>query len=56
MVTTKLLVVPSFPHDSCHSLFLEAIEVDATSFLGFTFIVELYVWSCKGDVSGADGL
>jgi hypothetical protein len=56
MVTTKLLVMASLPHDNCHSLFLEAIEVDATSLLSFTFIAELYVWSSKGDASGEDGL
>jgi hypothetical protein len=56
MVMTKLLVVASLPHESYHFLFLEPVEVYATSLLGFTFVVELYVWSPKGVVGGEDGL
>jgi hypothetical protein len=52
MVTTKLLVVASLSHDNGHSLFLEAVEVDTMSFLGFTFFIQLYAWSSKGDVGG----
>jgi hypothetical protein len=52
VVPTELLVVASLPHDGCHSFFLEAVKVDAISFLEFTFFVELYAWSSKGDVGG----
>jgi hypothetical protein len=51
MVSTKLLVVVSLPHDDCYSLLLEVAEVDATGFPGFSFI-EMYTWSSKGDVGG----
>jgi hypothetical protein len=40
----------SLPHDSGESLFFEAIEVDATYLLGFSFFVELNSWSSKGDI------
>jgi hypothetical protein len=56
MVVTELLVMVSLPHDSCHPLFLEAVEVDATSLLIFTFIVELYARCSKGDIGRKDGL
>jgi hypothetical protein len=52
VVPTELLVVASLPHDGYHSLFLEVVKDDMTSFLGFTFFVELYAWSSKGDVGG----
>jgi hypothetical protein len=31
-------------------LFFEAVEVDATSLLGFSFLVELNPWSSESDV------
>jgi hypothetical protein len=52
MVPTKLLVVMSFSHNSGHSLLFEAVEVDTTSLLGFSLLVELKAWSSKGDVGG----
>jgi hypothetical protein len=39
----ELLVVVSLPLDGCHSLSFEAIEVDMTDLLSFSFVVELYV-------------
>jgi hypothetical protein len=41
----------SLSHDSGESLFLEAVEVDATCLLGFSFFVELNPWSSESDVS-----
>jgi hypothetical protein len=52
MVPTELLVVTSLPHESSHSLLLEAIKVDTTSLLGFSLLVELYAWSSESDVGG----
>jgi hypothetical protein len=49
VVLTELLVVASMSHDGCHSLFLKAVKFGVTSFLDFTFYVELYAWSSKGD-------
>jgi hypothetical protein len=52
MASTKLLVVMSLSHNNGYSLLLEAVEVDTTSLLGFSLLVELYVWSSKGNISG----
>jgi hypothetical protein len=41
----------SLSHDSGESLFLEAVKVDATCLLGFSFLVELSPSSSKSDVS-----
>jgi hypothetical protein len=38
-------------HDSSMSLFFETIEVDATCLLGLSFLIELDVWSSKGDIA-----
>jgi hypothetical protein len=40
----------SLSHDGGESLFFEAIEVDATCLLGFSFLVELNPWSSESDV------
>jgi hypothetical protein len=50
VVASKLLAVMGLSHDSSKSLLFKAIEVDATGLLGFSFLVELYVWSFEGDV------
>jgi hypothetical protein len=42
----------SLSHDSGESLFFEAVEVDATCLLGFSFFVELNLWSSESDVGG----
>jgi hypothetical protein len=47
MVPTKLLIMASLPHDGYHSLFFKAVEVDATSLLSFSSLVELYKWSSQ---------
>jgi hypothetical protein len=40
----------SLSHDNGESLFFEAVEVDATCFLGFSFLVELNPWSSESDI------
>jgi hypothetical protein len=50
MVATQLLVMTSLSHDSGESLFFETVEVDATCFLGLSFLVELNSRSSKSDV------
>jgi hypothetical protein len=50
MIASELLVVTSLPHNGSESLFFEAVEVDATRLLGFSFFVELDAWSSEGDV------
>jgi hypothetical protein len=40
----------SLSHDSGESLFFEAVGVDTTCLLGFSFLVELYPWSSESDV------
>jgi hypothetical protein len=42
----------SLSHDSDESLLFEAVEVDATCLLGFSFFVELNPWSSKRDIGG----
>jgi hypothetical protein len=41
MVASKLLVVTSLSHDGSKPLLFEAVEVDVTCLLGFSFLVEL---------------
>jgi hypothetical protein len=50
VVPTELLAVTSLPHDSSHSMFFEAIEVDTMSLLGFSLFIELYAWSSECNV------
>jgi hypothetical protein len=52
VIASKLLILTSLSHDGGKPLLFEAVEVDATCFLGFSFLVELYAWSSKGDVGG----
>jgi hypothetical protein len=52
VVAPELLVVTGLSHDGSKSLFFEAIEVDAKCLLGLSFLIELDVWSSKGDVGG----
>jgi hypothetical protein len=42
----------SLSHDGSKPLLFKAIEVDATCLLSFSFLIELDVWSSKGDVGG----
>jgi hypothetical protein len=44
--------VTGLSYDGSKSLFFKAIEVDASYFLGLSFLVELDVWSSKSDVGG----
>jgi hypothetical protein len=37
-------------HDNGESLFFETIKVDPTCSLGLSFLIELNLWSSKGDV------
>jgi hypothetical protein len=50
MIAIQLLVMTSLSHDGGKSLFLEAVEVDATCFLCLSFLVELNPWSSESDV------
>jgi hypothetical protein len=50
MIASKLLVVTSLSHDGGESLFLKAVEVDATCLFGLSFLVELDSWSSEGNV------
>jgi hypothetical protein len=52
VVASKLLVVTGLSHDSSKLLLFKVVEVDAACLLGFSFLVELYVWSSEGDVGG----
>jgi hypothetical protein len=52
MITSKLLIMTGLSHGGSKSLFFEAVEVDAACLLGLSFLVELNVWSSKGDVGG----
>jgi hypothetical protein len=52
MISSKLLIVMSLSHDGSKPLLFKAIEVDATCLLSFSFLIELDVWSSKGDVGG----
>jgi hypothetical protein len=50
VIASKLLIVTGLSHDSCKSLFFEAVEDDAACLFGLSFLVELDAWSSKGDV------
>jgi hypothetical protein len=52
VISSKLLIVMSLSHDGSKPLLFKAIEVDATCLLSFSFLIELDVWSSKGDVGG----
>jgi hypothetical protein len=54
VIASKLLIVTGLSHDNNNnkSLLFEAIEVDAACLFDLSFLVELDVWSSKGDVSG----
>jgi hypothetical protein len=52
VIASKLLVATGLSHDSSKPLFFEAVEVDAACLLDLSFLVELDVWSSKGDVGG----
>jgi hypothetical protein len=52
VIASKLLVVMSLSHDGSKPLLFEIVEVDTTCLLGFSFLIELYAWSSKGDVGG----
>jgi hypothetical protein len=52
MTTSKLFVMTSLSHDSSKPLLFEVVEVDAACLFSLSFLVELDVWSSKGDVSG----
>jgi hypothetical protein len=52
MIPSELLVVTSLSHDGNKPLLFEAVEVDSSCLLGFSFLVELDAWSSKGDVGG----
>jgi hypothetical protein len=52
MITLKLLVVTGLSHDNIRSLFFEAVKVDVACLLGLSFLIELDVWSSKGDIGG----
>jgi hypothetical protein len=52
VIASKLLIVMSLSHDGSKPLLFEAVEVDATCLLGFSFLVELDTWCSKGDVGG----
>jgi hypothetical protein len=54
VIAPKLLVVMSLSHDSNKPLLFKAVEVNVTCLLGFSFLVELYTWTSKGDVGGED--
>jgi hypothetical protein len=41
----------SLSHDCSKSLLFEAVEVDATCLLSFSFLAELNLWSSESDVS-----
>jgi hypothetical protein len=41
----------SLSHDGDKSLFLEAVEVDATRLFGLSFLIELDSWSSEGNVA-----
>ena len=56
VVATKLLIVASLPHYCGDPMLLEAVEVDATSLLRFTFIVMLYARRTEDDVCREDSL
>jgi hypothetical protein len=56
VIPTKLLVVTGLSHDGSHSLLFKDVEVDTTSLLGLSLLVELDAWSSEGDVSGQYGL
>jgi hypothetical protein len=50
MISSKLLVMTSLSHDGSKPLLFKAVQVNTTCLLGFSFLVELDVWSSKGDV------
>jgi hypothetical protein len=50
VISSKLLVVTSLSHDGSKPMLFKAVEVNTTCLLGFSFLVELDVWSSKGDV------
>jgi hypothetical protein len=52
MIASKLLIVMGLSHDSGEPLFFEVVEVDAACLFGLSFLVELDVWSSKGNVGG----
>jgi hypothetical protein len=52
MVTANLLVVTCLSHDGSEPLFFNAVEVDTSSFLSLSFLVELDARSSESDVSG----
>jgi hypothetical protein len=52
VIASKLLIMTGLSLDNSESLLFEAVEVDATCLFGFSFLVELNVWSSKGDVGG----
>jgi hypothetical protein len=52
VVPTKLLIVTSLSHEGSKPLFFKAIKVNAMCLISFSLLVELNVWSSKGDVGG----
>jgi hypothetical protein len=52
VISSKLLVVKSLSHDGSKPLLFKAVEVDTTSLLSLSFLVELDVWSSEGNVGG----
>jgi hypothetical protein len=52
VIASKLLIMMSLPHDGSKPLLFGAVEADASCLLNFSFLVELYAWSSKGDVGG----
>jgi hypothetical protein len=52
VIASKLLIVMDLSHDSSEPLLFEAVEVDAVCLFSLSFLVELDVWSSKGDVGG----
>jgi hypothetical protein len=55
VISLDLLVVTSLSHDGSKPLFSKAVGVDSTCLLGFSFLIELDVWSSKGDIGGLYG-
>jgi hypothetical protein len=52
VVTAKLLVMMCLSHDGSEPLFFKAVEVDTSSFLGLSFLVELDAGGSKSDIGG----
>jgi hypothetical protein len=50
VIASKLLIVTGLSHDCSKPLFFEAAEVDTTCLFGLPLLVELDLWSSKGNV------